>query len=502
MRSVDETGSRKVPRDPGQFGRAGNLAEDVEINYREVSNMQLDHRLKIEQTRQLIMTPELKLAITLLQYSNLELQNYIQEELLRNPVLELCESEAADEEEPPEEEFVEDDFPWEEYFRDLDQGPAGSAPERGGDWSNFPTMDSYAGRPDTMVEELLGQLRLLSLPPRQYSIASYLIGNLDHNGYLRSDPDELTAAIGVSPEELGAALRIVQGLEPIGIGSRNLQECLLLQLSGLENPPPLAVEIVKRFLPATADGRYRHIAGQLGCSTKEVQEAVDFIRTLNPKPGSLFGGAQNTRYIVPDIYVEKVEERYVVVVNDSLTPLLRISSYYQQMFRKGDSDEELSNYVKGNLDKALWLLRSIEQRRLTLFRVAQQIVEIQQPFLEHGIRKLKPLTLKDVAGAIGVHESTVSRAAANKYMQTPRGLFPLSYFFSSGLAGEGGEDYSSHSIKSYLRELIERESPHNPLSDQQLTDLFQGKGVSISRRTVAKYRQELSIPASYRRRRH
>ncbi len=496
-------GCRQIPEGSPPSGGAGDPAEDVEINYREVSTMQLDHQLKIEQTRQLIMTPELKLAITLLQYSNLELQNYIQEELLRNPVLELCESEAAGEEEPPEEEYVEDEFPWEDYFRDLDQGPAGGAPEPGGrDWGDFPTMDSYADSPETMVEDLLGQLRLLSLPSGRHSIASYLIGNLDHNGYLRSDPDELAAAIGVSPEELGAALRIVQGLEPVGIGSRNLQECLLLQLSSLENPPPLAVEIVKRFLPATADGRYRHIANLLGCSIREVQEAVDFIRTLNPKPGSLFGGIQDTRYIVPDIHVEKVEDRYVVVVNDSLTPLLRISTYYQQLFRKGDDDKELSNYVKGNLDKALWLLRSIEQRRLTLFRVAQQIVEIQQPFLEHGIRKLKPLTLKDVAEAIGVHESTVSRATANKYMQTPRGLFPLSFFFSSGLAGEDGEDYSSHSIKSYLRELIEQESPQNPLSDQQLTDLLQAKGVTISRRTVAKYRQELSIPASYRRRRH
>ncbi len=465
--------------------------------------MQLDHRLKIEQTRQLIMTPELKLAITLLQYSNLELQNYIQEELLRNPVLELCESESTAEEEPREEEFVEDDFPWEEYFRDLDHGPAGGPAEpSGGDWGNFPTMDSYAGEPDTMVEELLGQLRLLSLPSRQYRIASYLIGNLDHNGYLRSDPDELAAAIGATPEELGAALRVVQGLEPAGIGSRNLQECLLLQLAGLKNPSPLVVEIVKQFLPATADRRYRHIAAQLGCSIKEVQGAVDFIRTLNPKPGSLFGGTQETRYIVPDINVEKVEDRYVVVVNDSLTPLLRISSYYQQLFRGGDGDEELSSYVKGNLDKALWLLRSIEQRRLTLYRVAQQIVEIQQPFLEHGIRKLKPLTLKDVAEVVGVHESTVSRATANKYMQTPRGLFPLSFFFSSGLSGRDGEDYSSHSIKSYLRELIDQEDPQTPLSDQQLTDHLKEKGVTISRRTVAKYRDELSIPASYRRRRH
>lgn len=464
--------------------------------------MQLDYRLKIEQTRKLIMTPELKLAITLLQYSNLELQDYIQEELLRNPVLELSDSEAASEEEPLE-ELKEDDFPWEEYFRDMGLDATGYAPDTGGrDWSNFPTVDSYAGCPDTMMEELLGQLRLMPLSPRQYSIAAYLIGNLDHNGYLGGDLVDLSAAIDVATEEMEKALLIVQGLEPTGIGSRNLQECLLLQLSSLEAPPPLAVEIVKQFLSATAEGRYRHIAARLGCGIKEVQEAIDFIRTLNPKPGSVFGGAPDTRYVVPDIHVEKVEDRYIVVINDNLTPHLRVSSYYQQLFQNGVKDEQLSAYIKNNLDKASWLLRSIEQRRLTLYRVAQQVVEIQKPFLKHGIRQLKPLTLKDVALAIGVHESTVSRASANKYMQTPRGLFPLKFFFSSGLAGEGGEDYSSHSIKSYLRELIEQENPQNPFSDQQLTDLLEEKGVTISRRTVAKYREELSIPASYRRRRH
>ena len=464
--------------------------------------MQLDQRLKIEQTQKLIITPELKLAITLLQYSNLELQDYIQEELLKNPVLELGESEPAGEEEPAEEES-EDDFPWEEYFQDLDLGGTGTAPLSGNrDWSDFPTMDSYAGSSESLTENLLGQLRLLPLSPHRYRLAAYLIENLDHRGYLGSDLEELAAAVGASMEEIEEALLTVQGLEPTGIGSRNLQECLLLQLSSRPAPPPLAFEIVKGYLPAIADGRYRHIAAALDCTIREVQETADYIRTLNPKPGSAFGGALQTRYVVPDIHVEKVENRYVVLLNDSLSPRLRISSYYQQLFKSRATDEELSLYIKNNLDKASWLLRSIEQRRLTIYRVAQQSVEIQQPFLDYGIRELKPLTLKDVAGAIGVHESTVSRASANKYMQTPRGLFPLKYFFSSSLSGEDGENYSSHSIKSYLQELIEDEDPQDPFSDRQLTDFLVEKGVTISRRTVAKYREELSIPASHRRRRH
>lgn len=464
--------------------------------------MRLDYELKIEQSQKLIITPELKLAINILQYSAMELQDFIQEELLSNPVLEIGYSDMDGEEEPSE-KLPEDDFPWEEYFRDMDLDMAGYMPNPAGrDWSEFPTVDNYAGSPSTMMEELLGQLRLIDLSPRQYGIAAYLIGNLEPDGYLRSDLDELADALGVPVEEMEMGLRIVQELEPPGIASRNLRECLLLQLQALDNPPPLAVKIVEQYLSSTADGRYRQIAARLGCDITEVQDAVDFIRTLNPKPGSSFGGAPDTRYIVPDIIVEKVDGKYVIVMNDQLAPQLTISPFYQRLIHSGIADENLSNFIKSKLEKAAWLLRSIEQRRLTLYRVAQKIVEIQQPFLEHGIKQLKPLTLKDVARAVDLHESTVSRATANKYIQTPRGLFPLKFFFSSGLTGVGGEDYSSHSIKSYLRELIEQEDPQNPFSDQQLTELLEEKGIFISRRTIAKYREEMSIPASYRRRRH
>lgn len=469
--------------------------------------MKLDFGLKIEQTQKLIITPELKLSIALLQYSALELHDYIQEELLNNPVLELGEGDPPEEEpltgESTAEETPEDDFPWEEYFRDMDLDTAGFTPNPAGrDWSDFPTVDSYAAGPGSMMEELLGQLRLMPLAPRQYSAAAYIIGNLDPNGYLRGDLAELAVALGVTAAEMEAALQIVQGLEPTGIACRNLRECLLLQLRVLEDPPTLAVKIVERYLSAAADGRFRRIAALLCCDVREVQEAVDFIRTLNPKPGSVFGGASETRYIVPDITVEKVEGEYVIVMNDQLAPQLMISPFYRRLVQGGGADENISAFIKSKMEKATWLLRSIEQRRLTLYRVAKQIVEIQQPFLEQGIMQLKPLTLKDVAGAVGVHESTVSRATANKYIQTPRGLFPMKFFFSSALSGDGGEDYSSHSIKSYLQKLIDQENPQSPLSDQQLTELLEEDGINISRRTIAKYREELSIPASYRRRRH
>jgi len=468
--------------------------------------MKLDYNLKLEQTQKLIITPELKLAITLLQYSTLELQDHIQEELLNNPALELLETKEKPEESDPESETAEDlsednEFPWEEYFRDMDLETSLSPPGKTWDRPEFqPTIENCAGVSGTMLEDLLGQLRMLPLTRRQYSIAAYLAGNLDHNGYLQGELEEFTASLGAKIRELEDGLQIVQKLEPAGIGCRNLQECLILQLRRLDQPPELAIEIVNHYLPAAADCRFRYIASRLGCEDEVVENAVEFIRTLNPKPGSIFGEGEETRYIVPDVIVENVDGNYVIMGNDSSIPQLMISPFYQHMLKNGTADEQLASFVRSKIEKAFWLIRSIEQRRLTLFKVSQQIVDIQKPFLDYGIKKLKPLTLKDVALNIGVHESTVSRATANKYIQTPRGLFPLKFFFSSGISGAGGADYSSHSIKTFIRELIEAEDKTKPLSDQRLAELLQERGIKISRRTVTKYREEISIPASYKRR--
>jgi len=469
--------------------------------------MKLDYELKLEQTQKLIITPELKMAITLLQYSSLELLDYIQEELLNNPVLEISDETEDERLEPEQEELAagelpsNDEFPWEEYFRDVDLDLAMQSSGPNAFSELPPAIDNYADETESMAEDLLGQLRLLSLTPRQYSIAAYLVGNLDHNGYLRGDLDELAEALGVTVEELESVLKIVQGLEPKGIASRDLRECLLTQLQNLDQAPPLAEEIVKNFLPAAADGRYRYIASRLNCEEAEVRAAVDFIRTLNPKPGSIYGAGSEARYIIPDIIVEKVGDDYVVMNNDSGIPQLTISPFYRKLMQSGGKDEQLSTYIKGKLEKAYWLIRSIEQRRLTLYKVSQKIVEIQRSFLEHGIKRLKPLTLKEVARQVGVHESTVSRSTNNKYIQTPRGIFPLKFFFSNALPSDDGDDISSQSIKTVLRELIEAEDPNKPLSDQQLAQVLQARGVNISRRTVAKYREELQIPASYKRRR-
>ncbi len=470
--------------------------------------MKLDYNLKLEQTQKLIMTPELKLAITLLQYSALELQDHIQDALLNNPALEIMESKEPEKAEEPEpvaettaEHKGEDEFPWEEYFRDMDLDTALTSPGRSVDRFEYQSaLENYAGGEGNMVEDLLGQLRMLPLSKRKYSIAAYLVGNLDQNGYLQGELEDLTAALGVDIKDLEAGLYIVQKLEPAGIGCRNLQECLMLQLKRLNSSPLLATDIVRHYLPAAADGRYGYIASRLHCEEEKVREVVEFIRTLNPKPGSVFGQGDETRYIIPDVIVEKVDNKYVIMGNDSSIPHLMISPFYQRMLKNKSEDEQVASFVKNKIEKAFWLIRSIEQRRLTLHKVSQQIVDIQKAFLDEGIKKLKPLTLKDVALNIGVHESTVSRATSNKYIQTPRGLFSLKFFFSSGLSGVGGTDYSSHSIKSHIKELVEAEDPARPLSDQCLAELLKERDITISRRTVAKYREEISIPASYKRR--
>ncbi len=469
--------------------------------------MKLDYNLKLEQTQKLIMTPELKLAITLLQYSAQELQEHIQDALLNNPALEVMDQKESDKneeaenlDEVPSEKNQEDDFPWEEYFRDMDIDASSHSTGKAVDKSEYQSIiENCSGTEGSMVEDLLGQLRLLSLSHRHYSIAAFLAGNLDQNGYLQGDIEELASALGVSHKELKEGLNLLQKLEPAGVGCRNLQECLMLQLTRLQSPPPLALDIVNYYLPAAADGRFRYIASRLNCTEEAVHKTVEFIRTLNPKPGSVFGEGEKTRYIIPDVIVEKVEDRYIIMGNDSSIPQLTISPFYQRMLKNNVQDEQLTTFVKNKIEKAFWLIRSIEQRRETLFKVSQQIVDIQKPFLDHGIKKLKPLTLKDVAVNVGVHESTVSRATANKYIQTTRGLFPLKFFFSSGLTGTGGVDHSSHSIKTYIREMVESESQARPFSDQRLTELLREQDIKISRRTVAKYREELSIPASYKR---
>ena len=462
--------------------------------------MKIAHEIKLEQTQKLVITPELQQAITLLQLSSLELSQYLEEELMVNPVLELAEEEGEGEvrEEKADSEPDKDKgIDWDEYFQEQIESDRPYV-RKNEDENNY---ENYVPNTLSLQEHLLLQLGLIPLSPQEFLVGEFLVGNIDENGYLRGDMEEFSRLLGVSRDILDKVLSTIQGFDPAGVGARSVKECLLLQMREKEGYDPLAEVVIREYLSQVADNRLRDIAQALEEDPARIQGIVDFIRSLDPKPGCSFGGSRETRYILPDLVVEKVKDEYVIIVNDTLMPRLTINSYYRSMLKRKD-EGPISTFIKKRLDSALWLIRSIEQRRLTLYRVMDQIVTAQSHFFDRGIRYLKPLTLRDVADILGIHESTVSRATANKYVQTPRGIFPLKFFFSSGVDTPGGGSVSSSSIKHFLKELIEEENVQKPLSDQKLADLLEANNIFISRRTVTKYREELKIPASGRRKRH
>lgn len=464
--------------------------------------MRISYNLKLEQAQKLVMTPELQQAITLLQLSALELQAFVQNELLNNPVLEIEEGDEGEkktEETVPDVKMEKDPIDWEQYLRDegLEPLPCFNLRHSG----DTPSFDNFLSKEPSLQEHLLFQLGLCSLTATERHIGEFLIGNIDHNGYLQGDSAELALLIGADKADLEPVLEIIQKFDPIGVGARSLSECLLLQMRERKHAHPLAQKIVSHYLAEVADNKFKKIAAELRVEPVEVQAAVDFIRTLDPKPGRLIGDIRDVRYVVPDVVIEKVQGDYVVLVNEHSTPRLTINPYYRSLLGYENSESLTSTFIKSRLDSALWLLRSIEQRRMTLYRVTECIVRMQLAFFEEGVKQLKPMTLRHIADEIGVHESTVSRATSNKYAQTPRGLFPLKFFFASGVEDFHGTAVSSESVKSHLKELIDAENVYRPLSDQKLMELLSKRGIVLSRRTVAKYREEMAIPSSNKRKR-
>ncbi|NLN53632.1 MAG: RNA polymerase factor sigma-54 [Firmicutes bacterium] len=459
--------------------------------------MRITHNIRLEQTQKLVMTPELQQAIKLLQLPVMELHAFLQNEYLNNPVLDLEEEEERTAEAVQVDSKLENDsIDWDEYLRDQGFEPLSAVQSGAGDAAAF----DYAWRVEPSLQEhLLFQLDLCSLTPAQKRIGEFLIGNIDANGYVNGDLEELAALGGVEYAELTAVLAVIQTFDPVGVGARNLQECLLLQLRELPNVHPLAEIIVRQYLEEVADNRLERIAAALQVEPAAVQAAVDFIRNLDPKPGRLIGGTADVRYVVPDVTVEKVEGEYVIIVNEQNVPRLTINPYYRSLLRQ--DHQPANEFLKSRLDAALWLVRSVEQRRLTLYRVTECLVNLQRDFFEAGVKHLKPLTLRQVADEIGVHESTVSRTTANKYLQTPRGLYAFKFFFASGVEDAQGTAVSAAAVKSHMQELLAAEDRYKPYSDQKLTEMLAERGVVVSRRTVAKYREELGIPASTKRKR-
>ena len=474
--------------------------------------MEMKHGLSMQQKPTLIMTQRLQQALKLLQMPTLELQQALKQELERNPLLEeVDEVEEVQEIEEVKKEQGQDDaepveaatpekeqeVDWNELWPDTYEGP--SAPR-----TDDPDAEFYERVPVTrqsLGDALVEQLRLLSLAEDDLAIGEYLIGSIDENGYLQTTVEEVAEACGVPPEKVEDLLVQIQKFEPAGVGARNLQECLWIQLVQRKQETTLAGRIVQEQFENLLSKRFGEIARALKCTVEEVQAAGDLIATLDPRPGQEIA-AEETKYVVPDLIVDRVADDFVVSLNDRNVPRLRISAAYQQMLRnKTAGQDETRKFISDKLNSAKWLIQTIEQRRKTMIKVMRRIVEEQRDFFERGVEGLKPLTLQQIANQIGMHESTVSRVTTNKYVQTPRGVFELKYFFSSGLATEDGDDVSAKVAKDKIQTLINNEDKRDPLSDQRIAEILHEHGLKIARRTVAKYREALRLlPARSRRR--
>lgn len=485
-------------------------------------SMKLGYDLTIEQVQKLVMTPELIQAIQILQFNTQELDSYVQEQLLVNPVLEQShhensDSDHADEHGEPAEYEAHDrrekertvqkdeDFDWKEYVRDRQYDDISYRQwedKSGADKEN--TYEQYVSASDvTLPEHLMFQLQFAAPKKELRKIGKYIIESLDENGYMTSSVQEIAEAMGVCEENINKVLDIIHTFDPAGVGAKNLAECLIIQLRQQEQLTDVFEKVINEHLEDLANNRLAVIARSMGISAKEVQDMSDIIRTLEPKPGRGFASQTANRYITPDVLVERVDDEYVVIINESSSPKLMVSSYYQKLLNEADKDDNLNKYLSDRVNSALWLIKSIEQRKQTIYNVVSAVVKHQKEFLDKGSKYMKTLTLKDIAEEVGIHESTVSRSINGKYLQCPRGVFEIKYFFSAGVPSSGGgEGISSNSIKEFIKEIVENEDPKSPCSDQAMVEILKEKGINISRRTVAKYRDEMNILSSSKRRRY
>ena len=466
-------------------------------------SMKLGYDLTIEQQQKLVMTPELIQAIQILQFNTQELETYVEEQLLVNPVLEQAQPSVQEQTEVSEPE-TDDDFDWKEYVKDrqYDDVSYGQWNDKNGD-DKENNYEQYVSSSDvTLPEHLMFQLQFAAPKKDCRKIGKYIIESLDENGYMTSSVEEIAAAIGTSEEKILKVLHLIHTFDPMGVGAKDLAECLIIQLRQKKQLTEVLERVINEHLEDLANNRLSVIAKDMGMSAKDVQDMCDIIRTLEPKPGRGFAAQADNRYIIPDVLVERIDDEYVVTINESSSPKLMVSSYYQNLLKEADKDEGLNKYLTERVNAAFWLIKSIEQRKQTIYNVVTSVVKHQKEFLDKGSKYMKTLTLKDIAEEVGIHESTVSRSINGKYLQCPRGVFEIKYFFSAGVSGDEGEGISSNSIKEFIKEIVESEDPKVPYSDQTMVEMLKDKGINISRRTVAKYRDELNILSSSKRRRY
>lgn len=490
--------------------------------------MELKQHLKL--TQQLIMTPQLQQAIRLLQLSRQELVEAISQEIEENPLLEEVapEEEAAAEDiqeeleenvvsveretlKPPErteEVNIEnaagavEEFDWANYLEDY--GPVG-VPYEGPDreetsWDNLLTEDQ------SLAKHLIWQMKLSSFTPDEERVGGQIIGNLDQNGYLCATLQEIAQLENVQEDFVESVLKKIQEFDPPGIAARDLQECLLIQARMLGVESTLVENIIKNFLKDLELKNYSHIARKLKVPLHDVEAAVLLIKGMNPKPGSVYSDAK-IQPIVPDVYVIKDDGEYRIILNDEGLPRLRISNYYREIMAGltssgKDQEEKGQKYIKEKMKSATWLIKSIQQRQNTIYKVTESIVKFQREFFDRGIDYLKPLVLRDVAEDVNMHESTISRVVNNKYMHSPQGIFELKFFFSSSIKKDQGDFIASKSVMKEIRQLVNGEPPQKPLSDAQMARILEEKGIHVARRTVAKYREMMGILPSSKRKKY
>jgi RNA polymerase sigma-54 factor len=480
--------------------------------------------LELKQTpklvQQLVITPQLQQAIRLLQLTRLELVDLINQEMKENPLLEEDEEgkEEAEVEEPVTEKAKEepplntehtlevkgegegkDEFDWESYLENYNL--TSFQRQSSSDGEERPSFENFLTKQTTLCDHLYWQLQLSRFTDEEQRAGVWIIGNLDEDGYLQMPVEDISSEVNLPLEVVERALRKVQQFDPVGVAARDLKECLLIQMEQMSVRDSLAEKIVSEYLPLLKNRNYPAIAKRLGVSLDRLNRAVSLISKLEPKPGKAVGG-EVVREIIPDVYVYKVEGEYVIYLNDEDIPRLMVNPIYRDTLSKSHIPLEGDRkYIQDKLRSALWLIRSIHQRQRTIYKVTKSIVTFQREFLDKGIQFLKPLVLRDVAEDIQMHESTISRVTHNKYVHTPQGIYELKYFFNAGITSGHGETLASESVKNLIREIIAKEDPRKPYSDEKLVQILKGMDIHIARRTISKYRELMRIFSSNDRRR-
>ena len=482
-----------------------------------MAGLELKQSLKLQQ--QLVMTPQLQQAIKLLQLSRIELVDIVRTELEENPVLEetveitqkepdnsqsgettiasLPELEQPVSSEPKTEEAIDGskEIDWEKYLENYANQPSTGNGKITASSDDTPSLEATLGDVTSLADHLMWQLHMTVVTEEEESFVTLVVGSLDKDGYLKdATVEDLAKEAGLDPEDAEEVLKLVQTFDPVGVASRDLRECLLAQVEALDLDIDVH-DIIDKHLHHLQNRNYGAIAKEMGLELEDVYEVAKIISTLEPKPARNFI-TESPLYITPDVYVHKIGNKYFVVPNDDGMPRLKISGFFKNAMDSGDDAKE---YVQNKMRSAQWLIRSIDQRRRTITKVTECIVQKQMDFFEKGVNHLKPLILRDIAQAVNLHESTISRVTTNKYVQTPQGLFELKFFFSSSIKRTSSADIASESVKNKIKDIISSENSRKPFSDQKIVTILKDNGIVIARRTVAKYREMLGILSSSKR---